>query len=256
MVLLVFDREPQANDRVGSHDMPRRADKAQKSFLNQMRRVRDHWAKSDPSSFGLSDAQVQRFGRECEEAMAAHRRVEELRLELARAMNAKRAAIGTLRGTFGGLSSMIDGLARASRDPGVYLRAGIDEPDRKGPLPRPAAPTRLKIRPKTYGELELTFAIDDDGRGNLVYEVRRRCQPIEGDCSPWEPVAVTPKRRVVDDNVPSGLRSIGYQVRALRTNGKTGEWSDERTFPFGTSAMGKTSSSVQARPLGVVAKSA
>lgn len=236
--------------------MPRRAEKAQKSFLNQMQRVRDHWAKADPSSFGLSDAQVQRFGREYEEAMAAHARVQQLRFELAGAVRANRAAIGGLRRTFGGLSSMIDGLARASRDPEVYLRAGIDEPDRKGPLPRPAAPTRLKIRPKTYGELELTFAIDDDGRGNLVYEVRRRCQPIEGEASPWQPVAVTPKRKVVDDNVPSGLRSIGYQVRALRTNGKTGDWSDERTFPFGTNAMGKTGSSVEARPLGVVAKSA
>ncbi|UYV14044.1 MAG: hypothetical protein NCW75_07065 [Phycisphaera sp.] len=237
--------------------MPRRADKAQKSFLNQMRHVRDHWAKADPSSFGLSHAQVQRFGREYERALAAHDRVQELRLELARAMTAKRAAIGTLRGTFGGLSSMIDGLARASRDPGVYLKAGIEKPDRKGPLPRPAAPTKLRIKPKTYGELELTFTIDDDGRGNLVYEVRRRRMPLQGETSPWEPVAVTPKRRIVDENVPSGLRSIGYQVRALRTNGKTGEWSDERIFPFGTSAsVSRASMSIEAKPANCVAKSA
>jgi len=147
---------------------------------------------------------------------------------------------------------MIDGLARALDDTGVYARAGLEKPERKGPLPRPAAPTRLKIKPKTYGELELTFAIDDDGRGNLVYEVRRRCQPIEGDVSPWQPVAVTPKRRVVDEHVPSGLRSIGYQVRALRTNGKTGKWSDERIFPFGTSVKrtlaDRASGQVEASP--------
>lgn len=239
--------------------MPRRADKAQKSFLNQMRQVRDRWSGADPTSFGLSDAHIQRFGREYDQAAAAHARVQELRLELARAMVAKRAAIGTLRRTFGGFSSMIDGLARTLDDQGVYARAGLDKPGRKGPLPRPAAPTKLKIKPKTCGELELAFAIDDQGRGNLVYEVRRRCQPISGALSPWEPVAVTPKRTVVDEHVPSGLQSIAYQVRAMRTNGKTGEWSDERVFPFGTNGGGQraddgnASGQVEGKPAGVSA---
>lgn len=242
--------------------MPRRADKAQKSFLNQMRGVRDRWSGADPTSFGLSDAHIQRFGREYDQAAAAHARVQELRLELARAMVAKRAAIGTLRRTFGGLSSMIDGLARALDDTGVYARAGLEKPGRKGPLPMPAAPTGLEVTPKPGGELVLRFQIDDDGRGNLVYEVRRRCQPLDGPTTPWEPVAVTPKRKVVDENVPNGLRSIAYQVRALRTNGKMGEWSDERVFPFGTIGGGQraddgnASGQVEAKPAGAAARSA
>lgn len=101
-------------------------------------------------------------------------------------------------------------------------------------LPKPAAPTELKIKPRTNGEMELRFKIDDDGRGNLMYEVRRRCQPIGGGERPWEPVAMTPSRKVVDEDVPPGLRAISYQVRARRTNGKTGEWSSAVAFPFGT----------------------
>lgn len=44
---------------------------------------------------------------------------------------------------------------------------------------------------------------------------------------------MTPKRTIVDADVPNGLRSIAYQVRALRTNGKVDEWSSERSFPSG-----------------------
>jgi len=72
-----------------------------------------------------------------------------------------------------------------------------------------------------------------------MYEVRRRCEWLDGRDWQWEPVAVTPKREVVDDDVPGGLRAIRYQVRARRTNGKMGEWSDEKAFPFGSIARAK-----------------
>lgn len=234
--------------------MPRRAEKAQKSFLDQMRAIRDHWDGADPSSFGLNDAQVQRLKDDYEKAAAAHARAEELRNQLAGAMRAKRAAIGDLRRTFGGLSTIIDGMARTMRDPGVYVRAAIEKPKKKGPLPGPTAPTGLKITPKENGQLELTFEIVDKGRGNLMYEVRRRCEWLDGRDAAWEPVAVTPKRKVVDGDVPSGLRAIRYQVRAKRTNGTVGEWSSERIFPFGTigsatgSEMPKASAEPKAEP--------
>lgn len=221
--------------------MPRRAEKPQGKFLSQIRTTLGQWDKADPSSFGLCDAQVQRLRDDYEKAAAAHARAEELRNQLANAMRAKRAAIGDLRRTFGGLTTIIDGMARTMRDPGVYARASIKKPKRKGPLPGPAAPTKLKITPGTSGELTLTFQIVDKGRGNLMYEVRRRCEWLDGRDWQWEPVAVTPKREIVDDNVPSGLRAIRYQVRAKRTNGTVGEWSDERIFPFGTIASAKGS---------------
>lgn len=224
----------------------RRAEKPQGKFLSQIRSILGKWDKADPSSFGLNDAQVQRLKDDYERAAAAHARVEQLRTQLAGAMASKRAALGDLRRTFGGLSTIIDGMARTMRDPGVYTRAAIDKPKKKGPLPKPAAPTGLKITPRTNGELELRFKIDDDGRGNLMYEVRRRCEWLDGRDWAWEPVDVTPRRTVVDDDVPSGLRAIRYQVRAKRTNGRVGEWSSEKIFPFGSIASAKGSAMPEA----------
>lgn len=219
--------------------MPRRAEKPQGKFLSQIRTTLGQWDKADPSSFGLCEAQVQRLRDDYEKAAAAHARAEALRNELANAMRAKRAAIGDLRRTFGGLTTIIDGMARTMRDPGVYARASIKKPKLKGPLPGPAAPTKLKITPGTSGELTLTFQIVDKGRGNLMYEVRRRCEWLDGRDWQWEPVAVTPKRKVVDNDVPSGLRAIRYQVRAKRTNGRVGEWSSEKAFAFGSIGSAK-----------------
>jgi hypothetical protein len=228
----------------------RRAAKPQGEFLDQIRSILGQWDKADPSSFGLTDAHVQRLKDDYEKAAAAHARVEQLRTQLTQAMAAKRTALGDLRRTFGGLSTIIDGLARTMRDPGVYTRASIKKPKKKGPLPRPKAPTKPKITPTENGELTLTFQIVDKGRGNLMYEVRRRCEWLDGRESTWEPVAVTPKRKVIDEAVPSGLRAISYQVRAKRTNGEVGEWSDEKSFPFGSIASGKGAAmaEVSARP--------
>ncbi len=234
--------------------MPRRAKKAQGKFLEQIRTTLGQWDGADPSSFGLNDAQVQRLKDDYEKAAAAHARAEELRNQLANAMRAKRAAIGDLRRTFGGLSTIIDGMARTMRDPSVYTRAAIKQPKKKGPLPGPTAPTGLKITPKENGQLELTFQIVDKGRGNLMYEVRRRCEWLDGRDWQWEPVDMTPRRKVVDENVPGGLRAIRYQVRAKRTNGTMGEWSDEKIFPFGSivsatgSEMPKASAEPKAEP--------
>lgn len=228
----------------------RRAAKPQGKFLSQIRTTLGQWDKADPSSFGLNDAHVQRLKDDYEKAAAAHDRVQALQAQLTQAMAAKKAAMGDLRRTFGGLSTIIDGMARAMRDPSVYTRAAIKQPKKKGPLPGPTAPTGLKIKPKENGQLELKFEIDDEGRGNLMYEIRRRCEWLDGRDWQWEPVEVTPKRKVVDDNVPSGLRSIRYQVRAKRTNGTVGEWSDERIFPFGTigSATGSEMPKASAEP--------
>ncbi|MFI4916921.1 MAG: hypothetical protein ACIAS6_10505 [Phycisphaerales bacterium JB060] len=217
----------------------RRAAKPQGEFLSQIHAMLGQWDKADPSSFGLTDAHVQRLKDDYEKAAAAHARVLALQAQLTQAMAAKKSAMGDLRRTFGGLSTIIDGMARAMRDPGVYTRAAIDQPKKKGPLPKPAAPTGLKIKPKDNGQLELTFEIVDKGRGNLMYEVRRQCEWLDGRDAPWEPVDVTPRRKVVDNDVPSGLRAIRYQVRAKRTNGTVGEWSSEKIFPFGSIASAK-----------------
>lgn len=217
----------------------RRAAKPQGEFLSQIHAMLGQWDKADPSSFGLTDAHVQRLKDDYDKAAAAHARVLALQAQLTQAMAAKKAAMGDLRRTFGGLSTIIDGLARTMRDPSVYTKAAIKKPEKKGPLPKPEAPTGLELTPRNNGGLTLTFKIDDGGRGNLMYEVRRRCEWLDGRDWVWEPVAVTPRREVVDDDVPTGLRALHYQVRAKRTNGKTGEWSSEKIFPFGSIASAK-----------------
>lgn len=233
--------------------MPRRAEKPQDEFLKQMRTILHQWDKGDPSSFGISKAQHERLRADYAAARAAADKAADLAKQLRAANAAKRAALSDLRRTFGGLSTIIDGLARASRDAGVYPRAGLKPPKRKGPLPGPAAPTGLKVTPRENGSVELRFEIADKGRGNLMYEVQRRCQWPDGRRSDWEQVQVASGRKVLDEDVPQGLQLVAYRVRALRTNGKMGAWSKEKIFPFGAagsakgSAMPKASAEPRAR---------
>lgn len=214
--------------------MPRRAAKAQEPFLRDMKILADHWQGVDPSTFGLSVAQVQRFSDEIDAAEQAAQHVRDLRAQLEQAQADKLLAFGTLRATFGGLAGIVDGLARSEGDPGVYTRARIRPPRRRSPLPRPKAPKGLKIAVRTNGQLLLTFGIEDKGRGNLMYEIRRRCEPLEGPPTPWQTVAITADRRLLDQDIPTGLRNISYQARALRTNGRAGPWSGAVVLPFGS----------------------
>jgi hypothetical protein len=95
-------------------------------------------------------------------------------------------------------------------------------------------PSELKSRLSTNGEIELTFKMEDRGRGGLLYEVQRRLVPLEGAQSPWLPLDITAEKRFTDDDVPTGLREVHYQVRAMRASGKKGDWSCAHAVRFGT----------------------
>jgi hypothetical protein len=223
--------------------MARRADKRQDAFIQDMGALVAHWQQADPAGFGLSEQQVQTLIDRYHAAHSALRTAERAqRLARARTIE-KRERMAELRREFGALSEIIDGVARSTRDAGVYARARIARPGQRAPLPAPPAPTDLEHELRNDGSIGVTFAIEDRGRGGLVYEVQRQLEPIgffAGDGQPpaFEPMAVIAQKHFLDEDVPEGLRAIRYRVRALRSSGARSGWSTPATVFFGTQKSG------------------
>lgn len=217
--------------------MARRADKNDTEFLVQCRVLAKRWQGADPTAFGLTELEVDLFEARLLAALEARDLAREAR-NLARArFVGQREAIANLRSLFGALVGGVD--VRAKREGpkkarSVYAAAGIRPPEKPGPLPTPAMPSDLESTIRTNGEIDLTFKMEDRGRGGLLYEVQRRLVPLDGDPSPWLPVDIIAGKRFTDDDVPTGLREVCYQVRAMRASGKRGDWSCAHIVRFGT----------------------
>ncbi len=229
--------------------MARRADKRQQAFIEDMRVLTEHWRQADPASFGVTEQQALALIEKYEAAAESLRQVENAR-SLARARTIEnRKRMGALRTEFGALSEIIDGVAKSTGDKDVYARARIAKPDRRAPLPAPPPPSSFEHTLRNDGSIEVTFEIEDGGRGGLVYEVQRQLVPIdrlEGPDRAYEPLMVVAARHFRDDQVPQGLREVRYQVRALRSNGTRSDWAQGSTVFFGTQKSGSPTSETRA----------
>ncbi|MFI4915178.1 MAG: hypothetical protein ACIAS6_01550 [Phycisphaerales bacterium JB060] len=217
--------------------MARRADRDSAKFLTKCGVLVARWKDRDPAAFGLTELDVDEFEALLIAASQARENAHKTRLLAKARFLRQREAMANLRGRFASLMATIDG--RAKREPrgrraGVYAAAGIDPPDKGGPRPTPAMPSGLKTEIVNNGEIKLTFKMEDEGRGGLLYEVQRRLVPVEGPESPWLPLDITAEKRFTDDDVPTGLREVRYQVRAMRSSGRKGDWSSAHTVWFGT----------------------
>jgi len=218
--------------------MARRAKRDTAAFLTQCRVLAKRWQDAaDPGVFGLTELEIDRF-----EEMVLH--AGEAREKARRAQNlakarfvGQREAFANLRGLFGALVGSVDVKAKragAKHAKSVYAAAGIDPPEKPGPRPAPSEPFRLAYKTWTNGEIEVSFQIDDRGRGGLLYEVQRRLMPLDEPCPPWLPLDIVADKVFVDRDVPPGLRQVEYRVRAMRASGTKSDWSYALIVPFGT----------------------
>lgn len=217
--------------------MPRRAAKGQAKFLVSMATLARHWQQADPHAFGLTPEQVQMLIDRQEAAHAAFLRAKEAR-SLARAATLQKdIALDDLRRVFGALSETIDGTAKARGDRDVYAKARIAPPAEGAPRPAPPPPQMKDHQVRNDGSIVVRYTIDDAGLGGLVYEVRRQVVQLDGTTTPWTTQAVLAAKRYHDEHVPRSVLEVCYQVRALRTNGRSSDWSGAIRVLYGTQAQ-------------------
>lgn len=217
--------------------MARRADRKDADFLIQCRVLATRWQEADPSVFGLTELEVDQFVDMVLQAGEARDKARRARLLAKARFVRQREAFANLRALFGALVGSVDVKAKRAgtgKARGVYAAAGIDPPEKGGPRPAPGEPFDLAYSMRTNGEIEGRFEIDDNARGGLLYEVQRRLVALDDAESPWLPLDIVADKRFVDGDVPAGVRRVQYQVRAMRANGKKGDWSCALSVPFGT----------------------
>lgn len=132
----------------------------------------------------------------------------------------------------GSIITTIDGFARNSEDPGVWVRAQIDPP--KDPSPR-QAPPQPTVKPLSFidnGSVVFTWEVTSGG--GAIYEIQRQLTPLEGSAGPWGTIAIVGEKQFIDQAVPVGVRSVSYQVRARISTGVASPWSASAVANFGS----------------------
>ncbi|MFI4915262.1 MAG: hypothetical protein ACIAS6_01995, partial [Phycisphaerales bacterium JB060] len=93
-------------------------------------------------------------------------------------------------------------------------------------------PTDLQLRSTTNGNLVLTFEANK-GQGSL-FVIQRRYKTLDGVVTGFQYMETTGEKTFTDTDVPGGIEWIAYQVATRLTNNVLSDWSDEKTFNFGT----------------------
>lgn len=191
------------------------------------------WAATGvPPTIGMTDEQVAAAQLKLSEAQTAFSEAEASRAEAVNKTAIKDQKVGSLRTVMGGLITQVDGFAKSTEDPSVYTKASIPEPKAKTPRTEAPVPTNLALRNTTNGRLVLTF---DANKGlGSVFVIQRRYQTVDGVVSDFQYQDTIAEKTWTDQNVPNGLKWIGYQVATRLTNNVLSEWSDEKQFNFGT----------------------
>ena len=130
------------------------------------------------------------------------------------------------------LTPTIDAYAKATNDPGVYTRSGLDAPKKPAARGAPPTPTDLDANVTNSGDVAFRFTCTTGG--SSYFEIQRRFTTLDGFVQTWQPLTTTTDKTILDEDVPTGFRSVDYRVRAVRTNGKASEFSESATANFGS----------------------
>jgi len=205
--------------------MPPRYPKADNRFLAWARAITRVWTGWQPGGgstgvpdIGLSEAQAQRAADLFEAALAAHRHQEAMRQAALAASEAKRLAFKRFKAELGGDISTIQAYAKATGDPGVFVRARLrarKRAMRRGPIAPHSPNLRFVV---SQGEMVLTWK----GRTlpGTFYRVERRLTPADAPDAPYRFIAAVGERRFVDTTIPPGTTRVEYLVTATK-NGRT-----------------------------------
>lgn len=201
-------------------------------FITWAREHVDRWVGGQtPPDVGLPAstlADLQTVLSEAETQWSAHQVTQ----TDARAQTvSKDQAFGDLKIVLDPAIATITAYAKTSGGTTVYSEAGLNPPKQPGPRPAPDAPTDLEISTFPSGTLELSFKVN---AGGAVFEVQRSQTALDGSETAWTTIATTGDKSFLDDAVPSGLRRVQYQVRAVLPTGLSSPWSVPAPFNYGS----------------------
>lgn len=189
--------------------------------------------QSGPPDIGVTSAQVQALNDLVTDGETKLASAKAKRTAYRSAIDEKDSSFSSIKGQLGSMFDSIDSFAKSSGDPDVYARAGLPEPKSPSERPAPPAATAVATRVRPGGNVLFGFKLRSGG--GCVYEVQRRTTSLGDVVSPWEFIGLAEDtKRYEDQLVPRGVASVSYRVRARRTNGNAGEWSDASTVYYGT----------------------
>lgn len=183
-------------------------------------------------NIGITQAMADAFDvavSDCEAAFTAMQQAKQLAENRVTEKDAKFAA---MLDQLEFLTPTIDAFAKATNDPGVYTRAGLDAPKKPGVRSAPPVPTDVQADLTNSGDVQFRFACTTGG--SAYFEIQRRFTTLDGFVQVWQPLTTTTEKSILDEDVPTGFRSVDYRVRAVRTNGKASEYSESATANFGS----------------------
>jgi hypothetical protein len=187
------------------------------------------WAAAE--NIGLSEDQTALLGQRAAafaSALKAHLAAE----AAARAAREKKdIARAALRHLLTGCIGAIDNHAALTGDPGVYVRALLEEPGTPHARPTPDAPRIARMHMNTAGRIEIT--IEATTGGSAIFEIERYAEDLDGHHGPFEFVAATASKTHVDADTPRGIGVAYYRVRTRLTNGKVSQWTAPMGVPYG-----------------------
>ncbi|MEQ8844983.1 MAG: hypothetical protein RIB58_09025 [Phycisphaerales bacterium] len=189
--------------------------------------------QSGPPNIGVTSEQVQTLAGLVTDGESKLSSAKAKLTAYRSAIDEKDNSFGSIKGQLGSMFDSIDSFAKSSGDPDVYARAGLPEPKTPSERPAPPAATAVTTRVRPGGNVLFGFKLRSGG--GCVYEVQRRTTTLASVVSPWEFVGLAEdNKRFEDTDVPRGVASVSYRVRARRTNGNAGEWSQASTVYYGT----------------------
>ncbi len=107
--------------------------------------------------------------------------------------------------------------AESTNNPAVYVASNIEPPAEPTPLGPPATPTDVTAVINNEGQAELKW--DGSREGGTSFTIERSVTPVGGTQGPWVLLASVEERQFIDVNVPFGLASALYRIKAQRTGG-------------------------------------
>lgn len=133
-----------------------------------------------------------------------------------------KAAVATLADTWeasrelaADLLRIIDAFAINSPNPtAVWNLAEVAAPSPPKPIPAPGLPEAFTVTLDQTGDLNLAWKCNNPpGGAGVIYEVMRRLGPT----GPFTYLGATGTRKFVDNSLPGGNSTVGYQITGIRS---------------------------------------
>ena len=175
-----------------------------------------NWAAS-AQTLGLTIAEVTELATLINAAQTAQSAAFSARISAKDSTITYHTAADALAAYGAALILRIKGNAAATNNPNIYAEASIPLPEDPSPLGPPATPTDLSAAINNEGQVEVRWNASREGGTSFIIE--RSITPVGQVQGPWTLLTSVEERRFIDQNVPLGLSSALYRVRAQRVGG-------------------------------------